>query len=62
MFASTRQKQQKYFRQLQCQEHCTDHIPYFMKQECSVIVRWCDFIPLDFVINSFSRLSERQRT
>ena len=28
MFASTSRKQQKYFRQLQCQEHCIDHIPF----------------------------------
>ena len=33
-----------------------------MKQECSVIVRWRILFLLDFVINSFTRLSERQRT
>ena len=27
MFASTKGKQQKYFRQVQCQEQCIDHIP-----------------------------------
>ena len=29
-----------------------------MKQECSVIVRWRDFTPLNFVINSFTLLSD----
>ena len=29
-----------------------------MKQDCSVIVRWRDFTPLNFVIDSFPRLSD----
>ena len=30
MFASGKRKQQKYVRQLQCQEQCIDHIPYYL--------------------------------
>ena len=30
MFASTKGKQQKYFRQLQCQEQFIDHIQYYI--------------------------------
>ena len=29
MFVSAKGKQQKYFRQLQCQEQCIDRIPYY---------------------------------
>ena len=29
MFGALKEKQGKYFRQLQCQEQCTDHIPYY---------------------------------
>ena len=30
MFARAKGKQQKQVRQLQCQEHCIDHIPYYL--------------------------------
>ena len=30
MLASAKRKQQKQFRQLQCQEQCNDHIPYYL--------------------------------
>ena len=30
VFASAKAKQQKYVRQLQCQEKCIDHIPYYL--------------------------------
>ena len=30
MFASTRGKEQKRVRHLQCQEQCIDHIPYYL--------------------------------
>ena len=30
MFASAKGNQQKQVRQLQCQEQCTDHIPYYL--------------------------------
>ena len=30
MFASTKGKQQKYFRQLQCHEQFIDHIAYYI--------------------------------
>ena len=30
MFASAKGKQQKKVRQLQCQEQCIDHIPYYL--------------------------------
>ena len=30
MFASAKGKKQKQVRQLQCQEHCNDHIPYYL--------------------------------
>ena len=30
MFASAKGKQQKQIRQLQCQEKCIDHIPYYL--------------------------------
>ena len=30
MFAGAKRKQQKQFRQLQCQEQCIDHIPYYL--------------------------------
>ena len=29
MFATAKGKQQKQVRQLQCQEQCIDHIPYY---------------------------------
>ena len=30
MFASAKEKQQKGVRLLKCQEHCIDHIPYYL--------------------------------
>ena len=30
MFASAKGKQQKGVRQLKCQEHCIDHIPFYL--------------------------------
>ena len=30
MFASAKEKKQKEVRQLQCQEQCIDHIPYYL--------------------------------
>ena len=30
MLASAKRKQQNKFRQLQCQEQCNDHIPYYL--------------------------------
>ena len=30
LFARAKGKQQKQVRQLQCQEHCIDHIPYYL--------------------------------
>ena len=30
MFASAKRKQQKQAQQLQCQEQCIDHIPYYL--------------------------------
>ena len=30
MSASAKGKQQKYFLQLQCQEQCIEHIPYYL--------------------------------
>ena len=30
MFAGAKRKQQKQVRQLQCQEQCIDHIPFYL--------------------------------
>ena len=32
MFASAKGKQQKLVRQLECQEQCIDHIPYYLSR------------------------------
>ena len=32
MFAGAKGKQQKQVRQLQCQEQCIDHIPYYISR------------------------------
>ena len=32
MFASAEGKKQNQVRQLQCQEHCIDHIPYYLSE------------------------------
>jgi len=46
MFASTKGKQQKYFRYVQCQERCIDHIPL------SFVIIACTVFPTTFLKKS----------
>ena len=48
MFASAKGKQQKQVRQLQCQEQCIDHIPYYL----SALLFACTFFSDNLSRNS----------
>ena len=54
MFASTKGKQQKYFRQLQCQEQFIDHIPYYI----SGLLRAHVFRQPNFFSDNFNNSSD----
>ena len=62
MFTSAKGKQQKQVRQLQCQEHCIDHIPYYLSRLSRGHFFRQPFSKQLFVFVSFSGPDRAQRS